>query len=113
MTTKIPYTIEQKYGCVTRKLRGVIYVGENNPYPVFKTKKEIDEHIKKNKLPVVGNRKIHEVIPDEENLRKYAHDNGIPVPAKVPKQALEKIREAIDKELKKRHDEADFDSVSG
>ena len=113
MIQKLPYTIETKYGCVTRKLKNGIYVGENNPYPVFKSEKEIDEHIKKNKLPVVGNRKIHEVIPDVENLRQYARDNGIEVPDKVPKIALEKIREAIDKELKKRHDEADFDSVSG
>ena len=103
MINKAKYKLIQKYGCVQRVYRNVLQVGEGEG--CFDTPKQVTDFVKEKKLPVVGNRRIHEVIPDEENLRQYAADNNIDVPDKVPQVALEKIRDAIDKELKKREEE--------
>ena len=101
----LKYAIDQRYGVVARKRKNVILVGDvGHNYIPFENLKELDEHIKKQKLPVADG-PIYEAITDHEQLKQYCRDQ------KIDKELdLRKSIDNLRKDVREHYEKIDSDS---
>ena len=95
------YAAETRYGVVTRKMKGVIVVGETDLITA-KDEKSLNTAIKE--MPVADVTKpLFESITDKEELKRYCDYNKITVDKRL---SLDDMRKAVreDTELKEKID---------
>ena len=95
------YAAETRYGVVTRKMKGVIVVGETDLITA-KDEKSLNTAIKE--MPVADVTKpIYESIIDVDEMKRYVDDNKLSVDKRL---GLEDMRKAVkqDTELKEKID---------
>ena len=108
----LKYAIDQRYGVVARKRKNVILVGDvGHNYIPFENLKELDEHIKKQKLPVADG-PIYEAITDHEQLKQYCRDQKIDKELDLRK-SMDNLRKDVKEYYEKADSRLDADNADG